>query len=621
MVASLETRFAHTHILGGSGHGKTQLLQTLIHRDLTAKTDFPSSIVVIDSQGDLINTISHLALFDPDVEGSLAEQLLLIDPTDIDYPPAINLFDANLDRIKAYGRIEQERIFNGTIELYEYFFSALLGAGLSQKQNLIFRYPAQLMLTIPGANIHTLRELLEEPDAFQKDIAKLDGTARLFFERQFFDKSYDDTRTQVSRRLWGILANRSFERIFSSRTSRIDLFEAMNDGKIILINTAKDLLKQEGAAIFGRFFIAMIAQAALERVQIPRDERRPTFVYIDEAQDYFDEHIDHMLEQVRKYKIGLTLAHQTLAQLDTKLKASIMANTGTKLVGGASASDAATMAKEMGCSPEFLQSMRKTKTTTSFAVWIKNETPRPREVTVKLGAIDGLPTMSDGSYRQLIKNNQEKYGLPIGEVYQPNVKEETVTTAEGQAEPVQTTTESNPSPVTMVEVTSAEPQVPDHRTMQAVIRERAQQLGFYVSIEKQLRDGKRIDVVFEREDMAVACEISCTTKPAHEIDNLKKCLGADFNHIWSVATTADQVGTIRSLAEVELTPENFNRITFVDFDGLDAAFAVLPKLKPASVQNTVLGYDVEVKRVPISDVVRTQKQKRLQDVLALEIAN
>ena len=33
----------------------------------------------------------------------------------------------------------------------------------------------------------------------------------------------------------------------------------MNAGKVILINTAKDLLKEQGTEIFGRFFIALIA--------------------------------------------------------------------------------------------------------------------------------------------------------------------------------------------------------------------------------------------------------------------------------------------------------------------------------------------------------------------------
>ena len=56
-------------------------------------------------------------------------------------------------------------------------------------------------------------------------------------------------------------------------------------------------------------------QAALERAADPEHLRRPAFVYIDEAADYFDENIDTLLIQARKYKVGLTFAHQHLDQL------------------------------------------------------------------------------------------------------------------------------------------------------------------------------------------------------------------------------------------------------------------------------------------------------------------
>ena len=71
------------HVLGGSGAGKTTLLQNLILNDL--QSDDPPSLVIVDSQGDLINKLSHLALFDPD-DGPLADRLVLISPKDTKYP-------------------------------------------------------------------------------------------------------------------------------------------------------------------------------------------------------------------------------------------------------------------------------------------------------------------------------------------------------------------------------------------------------------------------------------------------------------------------------------------------------------------------------------------------------
>src|SRR5215217_3735373 len=51
----------------------------------------------------------------------------------------------------------------GSVSLYEYVFGALLGAELTQKQGVIFRYLARLMMVVPGANLQTLMDFMEEP--------------------------------------------------------------------------------------------------------------------------------------------------------------------------------------------------------------------------------------------------------------------------------------------------------------------------------------------------------------------------------------------------------------------------------------------------------------------------
>jgi len=84
-----ETRFEHGHILGGTGAGKTQLLQRMIHADLVSAATDGRSVVVIDSQGDLISKLVRLDLFDPRHDHSLADRLVLIDPSDIEYQRAI----------------------------------------------------------------------------------------------------------------------------------------------------------------------------------------------------------------------------------------------------------------------------------------------------------------------------------------------------------------------------------------------------------------------------------------------------------------------------------------------------------------------------------------------------
>ena len=176
-------------------------------------------------------------------------------------------------------------------------------------------------------------KVMENGREFQEHINQLDGSARYFFETEFFAPSFAATKKQVLRRLWGVLSTPAFERMFTQRENKLDLFEAMNGGKIVLVSTAKDLLKQEGSQLLGRFFIAMIAQTALERSTLPETERTPVFVYVDEAQEYFDDSIETILNQARKYRVGITLAHQTLDQLSPRLRSAMFSSTSVKMRG------------------------------------------------------------------------------------------------------------------------------------------------------------------------------------------------------------------------------------------------------------------------------------------------
>jgi hypothetical protein len=403
------SRFEHTHIVAGSGHGKTQLLQQMILKDLRKLAEGQGSVVVIDSQGDLLRNILSLAAMT-----RLSERLVLIDPTDIDNPPALNLFDFGLERLTRYGRLEREKLLNGAIALYEYLFGALLGAELTQKQGVIFRYLSRLMMTVPGATIRTLMGFMEDPESTLPYLSRLDPTSQHFFHTQFFAKAFDNTRQQILTRLWGVLSNTVLERMFAHEKNRLDLFESMNRGGLILINTAKDLLKQDGCEIFGRFFIALISQAAQERAAIPEDRRRSTFVYIDEAQDYFDEGIGTLFNQARKYKIGLIIAHQNLDQFDQKLRAAVLASTSTKLVGGLSAKDAGILAKEMNCEPEFLQTMRKGRESTQFACFVRNQTSRPIALTVQFGQMEKQEKLTNEELERVLDQNRRRYSA-IGE--------------------------------------------------------------------------------------------------------------------------------------------------------------------------------------------------------------
>ena len=105
---------------------------------------------------------------------------------------------------------------------------------------------------------------------FAEHIRKLDPTSQAYFENQFFTKTYSQTKQQIARRLYSVLQVPAFDRMFSSKTNRLDMFEAMQTGKVVLINTSKALLKTDASALFGRYMIARVIAAASSASPFPR---------------------------------------------------------------------------------------------------------------------------------------------------------------------------------------------------------------------------------------------------------------------------------------------------------------------------------------------------------------
>jgi hypothetical protein len=223
-----EQRFEHAHVVGGTGHGKTQLLQRLIIEDFARKD--PPALVVVDSQGEMLQKIQQLAVLAPGKP--LSDRLIIIDPEDVDHPPALNMFDFKARRLGAYSQTIKEQIEATTIENFNYVFGAL-AAELTSKQNTTFAFVTRLLLSIPGATIHTLRELFEDgaknvdASPFAQYIKELDPTSQAYFKNQFFTTTYSQTKQQIARRLYGVLQVPAFDRMFASKENRLDMFEAL----------------------------------------------------------------------------------------------------------------------------------------------------------------------------------------------------------------------------------------------------------------------------------------------------------------------------------------------------------------------------------------------------------
>ena len=281
---------------------------------------------------------------------------------------------------------------------------------------MFFRYVARLMLSLPetldrNATIMDLLAMMDDPVPYRPAIERLPPIQRDFFLRDFTSKTFQQTKEQIRYRLQAIIENPTLARLFSSPDTKVDVFRELNRGSIILVDTAKDFLK-DGSSTFGRIFISLTLQAVLERAAIPEQRRRPSFLFVDEAASYFDSNIDDLLTEARKYHCGCVFSHQYLDQASSSLKASLAANTGIKFASGLSAQDARSMAPEMRTAADFILSQPRLR----FAAHIRHVTPHA--VSIPVEPRQPLPELSEAALKSLLERNRKRVSLgphsPLG---------------------------------------------------------------------------------------------------------------------------------------------------------------------------------------------------------------
>ena len=348
-------RFEHLWCVGPPGTGKSTLLSQMILRDLGMVVEGKCSLIVMESNRDLVKSIERLRGFAPG--GALHDRLISIDVEDVEFPVALNLFDMGGDTTNLSPR-DREALHNSTVSMLDYVFRALLGAELTSRQSTLFNFTITLLMSIPNATLDTMIDLMQ-PKGLAKYAHYLDGMdsdTKLFFSTKFEAKEFEQTKSQVVDRLFAIKRIRAISRMFSAPKTKLNLYEEMGKGRVILINAAKSLLQEDGVELFTRFFLASILLAAEKRQMLERSERLPTFVYIDEAQDTIrrDEKLPIILDQARKFNVGLILAHQRLDQMTPPVLNALYSSTAIKMAAKLSDANASALARNMGTTADFI---------------------------------------------------------------------------------------------------------------------------------------------------------------------------------------------------------------------------------------------------------------------------
>lgn len=340
-----DVRTEHHQVIGGSGQGKTTLFKTMIVEDLK---NLDCCIIVMDSQEGRKGLIDTLAeRVDP-------ERLIIIDPGL--YSPALNLF-ANI------GGSEQEQ--GRALAMLSYIFSSK-DVEFTGPQQMMYECMSRLVMNIPGGSLVTLRNLFI-PNAtntteYKRIIETLDEHTIEFFKAYNVEGNgrFAPSRDAIHTRLLQALKDKVFRDMVGAKTMKLDFLKEIELGKVILVNTNKDLMQGEGATLFGRIIAGLVMQAVRKR---PELTGKVAYLYIDEFLDYASEGdlLLEMFRQGRKRRLGMIVSLLGLGDVPSKLRSVMSQSTSIKMAGGQylAAEELPAVAKQLDMDPDELKKIGK----------------------------------------------------------------------------------------------------------------------------------------------------------------------------------------------------------------------------------------------------------------------
>lgn len=180
-----------------------------------------------------------------------------------------------------------------------------------------------------------------------------------FFAQAFTKAEYRITKQSIYTRIQSLLNHRIFYHLINGK-STVNLANTINKKKVLILNLSQGKMGAEMSSVYGKFIIAQLTSIALKRSYIPKFARTPTYLFIDEFQNYLTSSIEKILGETRKYGLHLVVANQSLAQItNKKLKEIILSNASVKIVGSNSPTTLSVFAREMAMKIEPLQKLQK----------------------------------------------------------------------------------------------------------------------------------------------------------------------------------------------------------------------------------------------------------------------
>ena len=324
---SNEDRMRHLYIIGKTGTGKSEMLKDMILQDVREG----KGLCFMDPHGDAVEDI--LKLIPPE----RAEDVIYFNPNDTQRPIGMNLLEAKTEDEKHFAATS---IINLMYKLFDPYKTGIVGPRFEHGVR-------NAMLTVmaePGNTFVELMRAMTDSRYVQELLPKVtDPIIRRYWTDQIaqtsdFHKSevLDYTVSKFGR----FVTNKLIRNIIGQSQSSFDFRKIMDEGKILLVNLAKGELGEENSNFLGLLLVPRILMAAMSRADVPMEQRRDFYFFVDEFQNFATPDFAVILSEARKYRLSLCVANQFIGQVEEEVKNPLFCNFHTIISYRVGVSDA-----------------------------------------------------------------------------------------------------------------------------------------------------------------------------------------------------------------------------------------------------------------------------------------
>jgi len=290
----------HWLIVGGTGRGKSKMLELRVRYHL----DNNHGLILLDPHGSLYDDL--LAYI---TAAGYRDRVILINPNDCENSVGLNFLSPNGMDVSAHASQVMKAI------------AKVFGETEGEVKPRLERWQRNLLMSLIEAKL-TLADMLDflsvSSPLYRQSV--LEDVQNNYVKREW--QGFDAIKKRAEQenlieaplnRAAKMILSDPIRRIIGQKESTIDIGEAIERGKIILVNLAPLRVSRECQQILGILLVDQIINYAFQRTKM--QSKKPFFVLADEAAELTSNDLPYSLQALRKFGIYFTLCYQTLAQI------------------------------------------------------------------------------------------------------------------------------------------------------------------------------------------------------------------------------------------------------------------------------------------------------------------